>query len=54
MLYIYISIGIIFLVLVFIISNRYIHREAGYKKKLKKYIQNKEFATAIELAEKLI
>ena len=54
MLYIYISIGIIFLVLVFIISNRYIHRESGYKKKIKKYIQNKEFAAAIEFAEKLI
>ena len=54
MLYLYIGLGAIFLICIFIIGNHYLNRKKRYKKKLDYFLQNNDFLNAIEFANKLI
>ncbi len=54
MLYLYSGIGAVFLILVFIITNRYLKREHRFKAKLNYFLQHKNYGNAVEFAKKII
>jgi len=53
-IYIYAGAGTIVLIIIFLISNRFIHREKHINSKLNHFIETKDYIKAIELAQKLL